>query len=146
MMTLLIHAGNIQGISDINYDLDKNNEKNYDEDINNNNNNYNNKDSVSLKRCISHSINQNKLNNKNNEIINNPLPTSEELSEYNYQNEVNINLLKEKAEIEEFYKNILIKLNEDYKRREEEMRLHILGMNNHIKYLEQKKKNLENFN
>ena len=146
MMTLLIHAGNIQGISDINYDLDKNNEKNYDEDINNNNNNYNNKDSVSLKRCISHSINQNKLNNKNNEIKNNPLPTSEELSEYNYQNEVNINLLKEKAEIEEFYKNILIKLNEDYKRREEEMRLHILGMNNHIKYLEQKKKNLENFN
>ena len=49
-MTLLIHAGNIQGISDINYDLDKNNEKNYDENINNNN--YNNKDSVSLKRCI----------------------------------------------------------------------------------------------
>ena len=144
MMTLLIHAGNIQGISDINYDLDKNNEKNYDEDINNNK--YNNKDSVSLKRCISHSINQNKLNNKNNEIKNNPLPTSEELSEYNYQNEVNINLLKEKAEIEEFYKNILTKLNEDYKRREEEMRLHILGMNNHIKYLEQKKKNLENFN
>ena len=143
-MTLLIHAGNIQGISDINYDLDKNNQNNYDENINNNN--YNNKDSVSLKRCISHSINQNKLNNKNNEIKNNPLPTSEELSEYNYQNEVNINLLKEKAEIEEFYKNILTKLNEDYKRREEEMRLHILGMNNHIKYLEQKKKNLENFN
>ena len=25
-MTLLIHAGNIQGISDINYDLDKNNQ------------------------------------------------------------------------------------------------------------------------
>ena len=107
MMTLLIHAGNIQGISDINYDLDKNDEKNYDENIDNNN--YNNKDSVSLKRCISHSINQNKLDkldNKKNELNNIPLPTSEELSEFNYQNEVNINLLKEKAEIEEFYKNI----------------------------------------
>ena len=145
MMTLLIHAGNIQGISDINYDLDKEENKNYD---NVNINNYNTKDSVSLKRCISHSIKQNKPENKNNEIKNNPnpIPTSEELSEFNYQNEININLLKEKAELEEFYKNILTKLNEDYKRREEEMRLHILGMNNHIKYLEQKKKNLENFN
>ena len=145
MMTLLIHAGNIQGISDINYELDKEEDKNYD---NININNYNTKDSVSLKRCISHSIKQNKPENKNNEIKNNPnpIPTSEELSEFNYQNEININLLKEKAELEEFYKNILTKLNEDYKRREEEMRLHILGMNNHIKYLEQKKKNLENFN
>ena len=145
MMTLLIHAGNIQGISDINYDLDKQEDKNYD-NVNINNYNYNTKDSVSLKRCISHSIKQNKPENKNNEIKNNPIPTSEELSEFNYQNEININLLKEKAELEEFYKNILTKLNEDYKRREEEMRLHILGMNNHIKYLEQKKKNLENFN
>ena len=145
MMTLLIHAGNIQGISDINYDLDKQEDKNYD---NININNYNTKDSVSLKRCISHSIKHNKPENKNNELKNNPnpIPTSEELSEFNYQNEININLLKEKAELEEFYKNILTKLNEDYKRREEEMRLHILGMNNHIKYLEQKKKNLENFN
>jgi len=144
-MTLLIHAGNIQGISDINYDLDKEENKNYD---NININNYNTKDSVSLKRCISHSIKQNKPENKNNELKNNPnpIPTSEELSEFNYQNEININLLKEKAELEEFYKNILTKLNEDYKRREEEMRLHILGMNNNIKYLEQKKKNLENFN
>jgi len=146
-MTLLVHAGNIQGISDINYDLDKEEDKNYD-NININNYNYSTKDSVSLKRCISHSINQNKSENKNNEFKNNPnpIPTSEELSEFNYQNEININLLKEKTELEEFYKNILTKLNEDYKRREEEMRLHILGMNNHIKYLEQKKKNLENLN
>ena len=143
MLTLLIHAGNIQGISDINYDLNKEEEKNYE----NVNNNYNNtKDSVSLKRCISHSINTNKPENKNNEIKNNILPSNEELSEFNYQSEININLLKEKVELEEFYKNIFTKLNEDYKRREEEMRLHVLGMNNHIKYLEQKKKNLENFN
>ena len=143
MLTLLIHAGNIQGISDINYDLNKEEEKNYE----NVNNNYNiTKDSVSLKRCISHSININKSENKNNEIKNNILPSNEELSEFNYQNEININLLKEKVELEEFYKNIFTKLNEDYKRREEEMRLHVLGMNNHIKYLEQKKKNLENFN
>ena len=143
MLTLLIHAGNIQSISDINYDLNKEEEKNYE----NVNNNYNNtKDSVSLKRCISHSININKPENKNNEIKNNLLPSNEELSEFNYQSEININLLKEKVELEEFYKNIFTKLNEDYKRREEEMRLHVLGMNNHIKYLEQKKKNLENFN
>ena len=143
MLTLLIHAGNIQSISDINYDLNKEEEKNYE----NVNNNYNNtKDSVSLKRCISHWININKPENKNNEIKNNLLPSNEELSEFNYQSEININLLKEKVELEEFYKNIFTKLNEDYKRREEEMRLHVLGMNNHIKYLEQKKKNLENFN
>ena len=143
MLTLLIHAGNIQSISDINYDLNKEEEKNYE----NVNNNYNNtKDSVSLKRCISHPININKPENKNNEIKNNLLPSNEELSEFNYQSEININLLKEKVELEEFYKNIFTKLNEDYKRREEEMRLHVLGMNNHIKYLEQKKKNLENFN
>ena len=74
------------------------------------------------------------------------MPTNEELNEVNYQKEINIELIKEKADLEEFYKNILIKINENYKRREEEMRLHILGMNNHIKYLEQKKKNLENFN
>ena len=143
MLILLNHAGNLEGISDLNYDIDKNMVEN---NINNLNNNINTKDSVSLRKCISHTNNKNKENNKNNDLKNNSLPTNEELNEVNYQKEINIGLIKEKADLEEFYKNILIKINENYKRREEEMRLHILGMNNHIKYLEQKKKNLENFN
>ena len=143
MLILLNHAGNLEGISDLNYDIDKNMVEN---NIKNLNNNINTKDSVSLRKCISHTNNKNKENNKNIGLKNNSLPTNEELNEVNYQKEINIELIKEKADLEEFYKNILIKINENCKRREEEMRLHILGMNNHIKYLEQKKKNLENFN
>ena len=143
MFLLLIHAGNLQGISDVNYDINK-------DMINNNMNNLNNidnqKDSVSLKKCISHTNNINKQDNKNKDLKNNQFPSNEELNDFNYQKEINIGLIKEKEDLEEFYKNIITKLNEDYKRREEEMRLHILGMNSHIKYLEQKKKNLENFN
>ena len=143
MFLLLIHAGNLQGISDVNYDINK-------DMVNNNMNNLNNidnqKDSVSLKKCISHTNNINKQDNKNKDLKNNQFPSNEELNDFNYQKEINIGLIKEKEDLEEFYKNIITKLNEDYKRREEEMRLHILGMNNHIKYLEQKKKNLENFN
>ena len=143
MFLLLIHAGNLQGISDVNYDLNK-------DMVNNNMNNLNNidnqKDSVSLKKCISHTNNINKQDNKNKDLKNNQFPSNEELNDFNYQKEINIGLIKEKEDLEEFYKNIITKLNEDYKRREEEMRLHILGMNSHIKYLEQKKKNLENFN
>ena len=143
MLILLNHAGSLEGISDLNYDIDKNMVEN---NINNLDNNINSKDSVSLRKCISHTNNNNKENSKKNDLKKNSLPANEELNEVNYQKEINIGLIKEKADLEEFYKNILIKINENYKRREEEMRLHILGMNNHIKYLEQKKKNLENFN
>ena len=143
MFLLLIHAGNLQGISDVNYDINK-------DMVNNNMNNLNNidnqKDSVSLKKCISHTNNINKQDNQNKDLKNKQFPSNEELNDFNYQKEINIGLIKEKEDLEEFYKNIITKLNEDYKRREEEMRLHILGMNSHIKYLEQKKKNLENFN
>ena len=143
MFLLLIHAGNLQGISDVNYDINK-------DMVNNNMNNLNNidnqKDSVSLKKCISHTNNINKQDNIIKDLKNNQFPSNEELNDFNYQKEINIGLIKEKEDLEEFYKNIITKLNEDYKRREEEMRLHILGMNSHIKYLEQKKKNLENFN
>ena len=143
MFLLLIHAGNLQGISDVNYDINK-------DMVNNNMNNLNNidnqKDSVSLKKCISHTNNINKQDNIIKDLKNNQFPSKEELNDFNYQKEINIGLIKEKEDLEEFYKNIITKLNEDYKRREEEMRLHILGMNSHIKYLEQKKKNLENFN
>ena len=144
MLILLNNAGNLQGGADINYDINNdyisNNTNNFED------NNNNKKDSVSLRRCIAHTNNKNKEEIKSNDLKNNPLPSNEELNDLSYQKEINIGLIKEKADLEEFYKNILIKINENYKRREEEMRLHILGMNNHIKYLEQKKKNLENFN
>ena len=143
MFLLLIHAGNLQGISDVNYDINKDMVNN---NVNNLNNIDNQKESVSLKKCISHTNNINKQDNKNKDLKNNQFPSNEELNDFNYQKEINIGLIKEKEDLEEFYKNIITKLNEDYKRREEEMRLHILGMNSHIKYLEQKKKNLENFN
>ena len=143
MFLLLIHAGNLQGISDVNYDINKDMVNN---NVNNLNNIDNQKESVSLKKCISHTNNINKQDNKNKDLKNNQFPSNEELNDFNYQKEINIGLIKEKEDLEEFYKNIITKINEDYKRREEEMRLHILGMNSHIKYLEQKKKNLENFN
>ena len=143
MLILLNHAGNLESISDMNYDLDKNDINN---DINNLETNSNSKDSVCLRKCITRTNNKNKEEQKNNDLKNGTLPSIEELSNINYQKEINNGLIKEKADLEEFYKNIIVKLNEDYKRREEEMRLHIIGMNNHIKYLEQKKKNLENFN
>ena len=143
MLILLNHAGNLESISDMNYDLDQNNINN---DISNLETNSNSKDSVCLRKCITRTNNKNKEEQKNNDLKNGTLPSIEELSNINYQKEINNGLIKEKADLEEFYKNIIVKLNEDYKRREEEMRLHIIGMNNHIKYLEQKKKNLENFN
>ena len=143
MLILLNHAGNLESISDMNYDLDKND---LNSDINNLETNSNSKDSVCLRKCITRTSNKNKEEQKNNGLKNGTLPSVEELSNINYQKEINNGLIKEKGDLEEFYKNIIVKLNEDYKRREEEMRLHIIGMNNHIKYLEQKKKNLENFN
>ena len=143
MLILLNHAGNLQGGADINYDINNDYISN---NINNFEDNNNKKDSVSLRRCIAHTNNKNKEEIKSNDLKNNPLPSNEELNDLSYQKEINIGLIKEKADLEEFYKNILTKLNEDHKRREEEMRLIIIGMNDHIKYLEQKKKNLEDFN
>ena len=143
MLILLNHAGNLQGGADINYDINNDYISN---NINNFEDNNNKKDSVSLRRCIAHTNNKNKEEIKSNDLKNNPLPSNEELNDLSYQKEINIGLIKEKADLEEFYKNILTKLNEDHKRREEEMRLIIIGMNDHIKYLEQKKQNLEDFN
>ena len=111
MFLLLIHAGNLQGISDVNYDINKDMVNN---NINNLNNIDNQKDSVSLKKCISHTNNINKQDNKNKDLKNNQFPSNEELNDFNYQKEINIGLIKEKEDLEEFYKNIITKLNEDY--------------------------------
>ena len=79
MFLLLIHAGNLQGISDVNYDINK-------DMVNNNMNNLNNidnqKDSVSLKKCISHTNNINKQDNINKDLKNNQFPSKEELNDF----------------------------------------------------------------
>ena len=154
MLILLNHAGPLEGTMDYNYDLHgippKSN-NNYES--NTINSNINNKNSVSLKKCISpnYNNNTNTLNTINgNTFTNNntypSLPSPEELNDINFVKEQNMSLNKEKQDIEDFYKNILLKLNEDDKRREEEMRLQVINMNSHLKYLEQKNKKLENLN
>lgn len=155
MLILLNHAGPLEGTMDYNYDL-----KGIPPKTNNNfesntlNSNINNKNSVSLKKCISSNYNNNNsntLNTINGNTFNNnnaypSFPSPEELNDANFVKEQNMSLNKEKQDIEEFYKNILLKLNEDDKRREEEMRLQVINMNSHLKYLEQKNKKLENLN
>ena len=155
MLVILNHAGPLEGHLEVNYDL-RNNGTIFQNEINKSSNivnkNINNKDSVSLKKCISLSSknNNNNLmsinNNNNNNNYINSLPSDEYLNDINFEREQNASLIKEKNDLEEFYKNILLKLNEDDRRREEEMRLHVMNMNSHIKYLEQKKQKLENFN
>ena len=155
MLVILNHASPFEGNLQINYDLRKGN-TNYQYDNspakNTLNKNINIKDSVSLKRCISSSNKKtnnntlNSINSNNNNNTNLSLPSPEELNDINYEKEQNESLMKEKQDLEEFYKNILLKLNEDDKRREEEMRLHVINMNTHIKYLEQKKQILEDLN
>ena len=154
MLLILKYAGPLEGNLEINYDLRKEGntfqKKEKNNTLNSINNNINTKDSVSLKKCISLSNknnNSNLISNKNNNNnYNLSLPSIEDLNDINFEKEQNLSLIKEKNELEEFYKNILLKINEDDRRREEEMRLHIINMNSHIKYLEQKKQNLENFN
>ena len=154
MLIILNHAGPLEGHLEVNYDL-RNNATILQNEVNKSsntlNNNINNKDSVSLKKCISLSSKSNNnnlkpINNNNNNNYINSLPSDEYLNDINFEREQNASLIKEKNDLEEFYKNILLKLNEDDRRREEEMRLHVMNMNSHIKYLEQKKQKLENFN
>ena len=150
MLILLNHAGPLEGSLEANYELYQGPSATYDTTPNNTNNILNTKDSVNLKRCVSSNY-KNKTNAPNSEIIKKPntnlsLPSPEELNDVNFELEQNKSLMKEKEDLEEFYKNILLKLNEDDKRREEEMRLHVIYMNSHLKYLEQKKQKLENYN
>ena len=150
ILLILNHARPLEGNYQLNYDLikDDNNQKVNNTTTNNSNNNNSTKESVSLKKCLSTNSKNNTLNSTN--IVNNNsnylYPSSEELTDINYEKEQNESLMKEKSELEEFYKNIFLKLNEDDKRREEEIRLHIMNMNSHIKYLEQKNQKLEDFN
>ena len=118
--------------------LGKNEQTNFDlmqeykpKDIGNisNNTNNNDKNSVCLKRCIS------AKKNVINVVDGGMLPTFDDLTDENFEKEKTNSLLKMKNDLEEFYKNVMTKLNEDEKRRDEEIRLHLLSMNKHLKYL-----------
>ena len=115
MLLLLSHAGPLEGSLETNYDLRQggiNFQNDNSGNINTINNNFNTKDSVSLKRCISVSSNNNKLNNSNNTYanINNSmninnnntnlsLPSPEDLDDIAFEREQNNSLIKEKQEI-----------------------------------------------
>ena len=64
----------------------------------------------------------------------------------NHFNEENQCLKKQLEELKELYENMLIKLNEEEKLRDEEIRLHTENMNSNIKNLEKKNKNLKKNN
>ena len=63
-----------------------------------------------------------------------------------YFNEENRCLNKQKEELKEIYDNMLIKLNEEDKLRDEEMRLQTINMNKNLDNLGKKNKNLKNSN
>jgi hypothetical protein len=63
-----------------------------------------------------------------------------------YFNEENRCLNKQKEELKEIYDNMIIKLNEEDKLRDEEMRLQTINMNKNLDNLGKKNKNLKNSN
>ena len=65
--------------------------------------------------------------------------------EYHF-NEENKCLNKQKEELKELYENMLIKLNEEDKLRDEEIRLHTINMNGNLENLNKKNKNLKKNN
>lgn len=64
----------------------------------------------------------------------------------NYANEENESLKKQKEEIIALYENIILKMEEDGKLREEEFRLQANNMNNKLAELQKRKKNIELLN
>jgi hypothetical protein len=64
----------------------------------------------------------------------------------NHFNEENKCLNKQKEELKELYENMLIKLNEEDKLRDEEIRLHTINMNSNIENMNKKNKNLKKNN
>ena len=65
--------------------------------------------------------------------------------EYHFNEEYKC-LNKQKEELKELYENMLIKLNEEDKLRDEEIRLHTINMNANLENLSKKNKNLKKFN
>ena len=110
--------------------------------------------SVSLKK----NINRNKNNSKNKNIISNrktpsdgrqnkiktimfPTDTKE-----NFVNDENKNLKKQLEEIKALYENIILKMEEDSKLRDEEIRLQTINMNQKLLELKKRKNRLEKLN
>ena len=61
-------------------------------------------------------------------------------------NEENKCLNKQKEELKELYENMLIKLNEEDKLRDEEIRLHTINMNSNLENMNKKNNNLKKNN
>ena len=110
--------------------------------------------SVSLKK----NINRSKNNSKNKNIISNrktpsdgrqnkiktimfPTDTKE-----NFVNDENKNLKKQLEEIKALYENIILKMEEDSKLRDEEIRLQTINMNQKLLELKKRKNRLEKLN
>ena len=110
--------------------------------------------SVSLKK----NINRNKNNSKNKNIISNrktpsdgrqnkiktimfPTDTKE-----NFVNDENKTLKKQLEEIKALYENIILKMEEDSKLRDEEIRLQTINMNQKLLELKKRKNRLEKLN
>ena len=70
-------------------------------------------------------------------------PNDEKEFHYNEENKC---LMKQKEELKELYENMLIKLNEQDKLRDEEIRLHTINMNSNIEKINKKNQLLKNNN
>jgi hypothetical protein len=70
-------------------------------------------------------------------------PNDEKEFHYNEENKC---LMKQKEELKELYENMLIKLNEQDKLRDEEIRLHTINMNSNIEKMNKKNQLLKNNN
>ena len=121
-------------------------------------NNFQKLKSSSLKKNVTYRKNNKNKTNNNDYIRTNRKPPIEARiakvktimfpndEKENHFNEENKFLKKQKEELKELYENMLIKLNEEDKLRDEEIRLHTINMNSNIENMNKKNKNLKKNN
>ena len=121
-------------------------------------NNFQKLKSSSLKKNVTYRKNNKNKTNNNDYIRTNRKPPIEARiakvktimfpndEKENHFNEENKCLNKQKEELKELYENMLIKLNEEDKLRDEEIRLHTINMNSNIENINKKNKLLKKNN
>ena len=121
-------------------------------------NNFQKLKSSSLKKNVTYRKNNKNKTNNNDYIRTNRKPPIEARiakvktimfpndEKENHFNEENKCLNKQKEELKELYENMLIKLNEEDKLRDEEIRLHTINMNSNIENMNKKNKLLKKNN
>ena len=121
-------------------------------------NNFQKLKSSSLKKNVTYrKSNKNKTNNNDYIRTNRKPPIEARIAKVktimfpndekeNHFNEENKCLNKQKEELKELYENMLIKLNEEDKLRDEEIRLHTINMNSNIENMNKKNKLLKKNN